>query len=97
MAQEAGKDTIKLFFEKIAYDDDRELMKKIECETLLICSVNSKETPPPVMLFLRNNIPNSHLVEISNVGQFIVNRKPKLINRLIRNFLQPTSVEQPSS
>jgi len=96
MTQEAGKDTIKLFFEKIAYDDDRELMKKVACDTLLICSINSKETPPPVMLFLRNAIPNSHLIEISNVGQFIVNTKPKLVEKLILNFLQRATVEPPN-
>jgi non-heme chloroperoxidase len=91
MASSTSKETLAGFFCNIANDDDRELMKKINVPTLILTSSLGKEVPPDVGLFLRKEIPQSHLIEIPGVDHFFFATAPKLVNALIEQFLSPKS------
>ncbi|KTD06984.1 alpha/beta fold hydrolase [Legionella jamestowniensis] len=90
MAAQAGKETIKAFFNHIAYDDDRSLMANISVPTLIISSTMDHEVPSDTALFLRKTIPNAQLCEINDIGHFVFATQSGLVNHVIKQFIQPS-------
>lgn len=89
LAKSCGRETVKAFFENIAYDDDRDLMSKISAPTLLISSRLGKEVPSTTALFLREQIKNSQLFELNDIDHFAYATKSGLINQVIDQFIFP--------
>ncbi len=82
----AGADTLRGFFDGIAGDDDRALLKGIGCPTLLIASVLGQEVPAEVALFMRRNLLRARLVEIAGADHFAFATRPDLVNGVIEDF-----------
>lgn len=89
MAEKAGKATIKAFFTNIAYDDDRELVQQIAVPTLILSSTLGTEVPSKVSMFLRENIKDSILVELSNLDHFCFATNAPYVNSIIEQFIAP--------
>ncbi len=89
MTREASKETIRAFFTKIALDDHRDRLKCIRVPTLILCSALGVEVPPPVAVYMREQIPSAQLVELPGTDHFAFATQATLVNRLIRQFLAP--------
>jgi non-heme chloroperoxidase len=74
------------FFRNIARDDDRALLPRILAPTLLITGALDREVPPAVGLFMRQRIPNAHLIEIPGGDHFVFATRPELVNRMLEQF-----------
>ncbi len=90
MMAKAKKETILAFFNNIAIDDDRNLLKDITVPTLIINGKLSKEVPSEVGLYLRQHIVNSQFYELNNADQFAFATQSFLVNNLIAQFVSPS-------
>ena len=85
----ARKETILAFFNDIAFDDDRELLKNISVPTLIISSLLGDEVPPAVGVYLRECITNSQLFELNDIDHFAFATQSRIINQVIDQFINP--------
>ena len=86
MSLEAGVDTIAAFFNNIAQDDDRRLLPRVTAPTLLITGSLDREVPPAVGIFMRQQIPKAHLMEIPGGDHFVFATKAGLVNCMLEQF-----------
>ena len=86
MSFEAGADTIAAFFNNIAQDDDRGLLPRVTAPTLLITGSLDREVPPAVGIFMRQQIPKAHLMEIPGGDHFVFATKAGLVNSMLEEF-----------
>jgi non-heme chloroperoxidase len=87
MSLDAGVDTLLGFVEGISLDDDRELLPRIEAQTLILSSTAGLEVPGGVGLYLRDQIPRAHLAELPGADHFAFATRPALVNLLIEQIL----------
>tara|TARA_R110000868_G_scaffold8205_3_gene42438 strand:- start:28612 stop:29460 length:849 start_codon:yes stop_codon:yes gene_type:complete len=98
MLASAKKETLLSFFNNIAYDDDRSLLKDITTATLIICSRLDKEVPTAVAMYLRENMPNAQLFELNDIDHFGFATQSALVNQVIEQFIQPScTINLPSN
>ncbi len=86
MSLEAGADTVAAFFNNIARDDDRGLLPRVTAPTLLITGSLDREVPPAVGIFMRQQIPKAHLMEIPGGDHFVFATKAGLVNCMLEEF-----------
>jgi pimeloyl-ACP methyl ester carboxylesterase len=67
--------------------DTTESLAKIKIPTLVICGSEDKLSPPDVMKFMAEKIPNSKFVLIENSGHMSPVENPARVNKAIRDFL----------
>lgn len=67
--------------------DTTETLAKIKIPTLVICGSEDKLSPPEVMEFMAEKIPNSKFVLIENCGHMSPIENPLKVNKAIRDFL----------
>ena len=89
MLAKAKKETLIGFFNSIAYDDNRSLLKNISVPTLILSGILSTEVPSNVGLYLREHIQQSQLVELNGIDQFTFATQSSLVNQAIEQFLEP--------
>ncbi|KYH44936.1 alpha/beta hydrolase [Branchiibius sp. NY16-3462-2] len=87
MSLAAGVRTLLGFFESIARDDDRDLLRRIEAPTLILASTAGQEVPVAVGRYLADQIATSYLVELPHVDHFAFATRPDLVNELIAQML----------
>jgi non-heme chloroperoxidase len=97
MSLEAGADTIAAFFNNIAQDDDRGLLSRVTAPTLLITGSLDREVPPAVGIFMRQQLPNAHLMEIPGGDHFVFATKAELVNSMLEQFFANGAVAPSSS
>lgn len=89
MGMLAGRESLLLFFTKIAKEDLRPLLSKITVPTLIMMGMLGKEVPPEVGVYMRTTLPHSQLVELNAKDHFMFATSVTLVNRIIENFIGP--------
>lgn len=89
MAMLAGKDSLLMFYTKIANEDLRPLLTKITVPTLIMTGMLDKEITPNAGIYMRTKISKSQLVELNGVDRFMFATNVGLVNRIIENFINP--------
>lgn len=87
MSLAAGVTTLLSFFDGISRDDDRELLPRIQAQTLILSSTAGLEVLGGVGLYLRDRIPRAHLAELPGADHFAFATRPVLVNLLIEQAL----------
>jgi non-heme chloroperoxidase len=67
--------------------DDRDLLPRIEAQTLILSSTASREVPSGVGLYLRDRIPRAHLAELPGADHFVFATRSALVNLLVEQIL----------
>jgi pimeloyl-ACP methyl ester carboxylesterase len=62
-------------------------VKKIEAQTLVICGLDDRLTPPAYSDYLNRAIRGSKLVSIPDAGHMVILEKPEEVNRAIEAFV----------
>lgn len=87
MGMMSNKKTLLAFFEKTAYENYRPLLSQITVPTLLITSSMDKEVPPGVGVYMRQHIPLSQHVEVSDADHFVFATAPEYFNQILNRFI----------
>ena len=85
MSLEAGAETIAAFFNNISRTTIAGL-PRVTAPTLLITGSLDREVPPAVGIFMRQQIPKAHLMEIPGGDHFVFATKAGLVNCMLEQF-----------